>query len=332
MIKIRALLMALMAVAMMAPVHAQMDETSLAIPTLSLTVGASFIAEDKGFWKAQGLNVKIRNIAGVQASNAVLAGSVDFANTTGSAATRATARGQRMVAIANTIERVQIEVVVSKAYADKMKLVASDPLEKRSQVLKGAKIAVDAPNSIVHGYVKYLGHKFGINPDRDITIAPMQPAAMMQALRTGQIDGFAMSRPWTSMARRDGAVSVASSPAGDLPELNPFPYNLFVTRPDFCQSKPAVCRKLVAGIQQALTFMHDHPQEALALLQKRFDKTDPDLLDDAFKGTLASTPRSPEVKEQGFKNAEDYLVKAGFITEKERLSDLSQLYDNSYLK
>jgi NitT/TauT family transport system substrate-binding protein len=320
-------------VAALAPAaRAQMEQTTLAVPTFSLTFSAAYIAEDKGFWKDQGLDVKIQNIAGVGAANAVLAGSVDFANTTGSAATRAAARGQTMVAVANTLDKVQIEIVLSKAYADKIKFAATDTVEKRAQALKGAKIAVDAPNSIVHGYVKYVARKGGINPDRDVTVAPMQPPAMMQALRTGQVDGIAMSRPWTSMARREGAVSLVSSPAGELPELNPFPYNLFVTRPDFCPSKPSVCKKMVAGIRKALEFMHDKPDEALVLLKKRFEKTDPDLVEDAFKGTLASTPRSPEVNEIAFVRAQDYLVFSGLITEQEKISGFSTLFNNSYAK
>lgn len=311
---------------------ADIEQTTLAIPTSSLTFSAAYVANDMGFWKDQGLDVKILNISGVGAANAVLAGSVDFANTTGSAATRAAAHGQYMLAVANTLDNVQIEIVLAKNFAEKAHVSANDPIQKRLQALKGARIAVDAPNSIVHGYVRYAARKAGLDPDRDITIAPMQPPAMMQALRTGQIDGFAMSRPWTSMARREGAVSLASSPAGDFPELNPFPYNLFVTRPDFCQSKPSVCRKMLAGLQKSLNYMHDHPQETLALLSKRFDKTEPDLLKDALNGTLAGTPRSPEVKEVSFVHAQDYLVSAGLVTDQEKISDFSELYSNKWLK
>ncbi|MBN9427196.1 MAG: ABC transporter substrate-binding protein [Burkholderiales bacterium] len=312
--------------------RADVEQTTLAIPTLSLTFSAAYVAYDKGFWKDEGLDVKILSIAGVGAANAVLAGSVDFANTTGSAATRAVARGQPMLAVANTLDKIQIEIVVSKAYAEKMRLSPADPPEKRLLALKGAKIAVDAPNSVVHAYVRYAARKAGMQSERDFTVAPMQPPAMMQALRTGQVDGFAMSRPWTSMARREGAVTLVSSPAGELSELNPFPYNLFVTRADFCQTKPSVCRKMLAGLQKALTYMHEQPKEAMALLRTRFDKTEPDLFEDAFKGTLASTPRTPEVKEIGFVRAQDFLVASGLITEQEKVSNLAQLYNNSWMK
>jgi ABC-type nitrate/sulfonate/bicarbonate transport system substrate-binding protein len=308
------------------------DQTTLAIPTFSLTLSPIYIAEEKGYWKEQGLEVKLPLIPGIGATNALIAGSVEFTDTTSASFLRANARGQKLVAIANTLEKVQIEIVVSKAFADKAGFSASDPIEKRAAALKGARIAVDAPNTIVHGYVKYVAKKGGLDPDRDVTVSPMQPPAMIQAYKSGQIDGFAMSRPWTAMARKDGAVSVVSSPAGDLPELNPFNYNLIITRPGVCEANPAVCRKLIIGLRKALELMHDQPAEALAILKKRFDRTDPDMVEEAFRGVMAGTPRSPEVKEAGFQRTEDYMVNGGIIKPEERITSFAGLYTNEYAK
>jgi NitT/TauT family transport system substrate-binding protein len=309
------------------------DQAKLAIPTFSLTLSPIYIAADKGYWKAEGLELEMPLIAGIGATNALLAGSVDFTATTAASFTRAIGRGQKLFAIANTLEKVQLEIVVSKAWAEKSKLSAADPIGKRTLALKDAKIAVDAPNTIVHGYVRYAARAAGLDPDRDVTVSPMQPPAMLQALKSGQVDGFAMSRPWPSMVRREGiAVTLASSPAGDFPELNPFGYNMIITRPGVCEAKPAVCRKLLAGLKKALELMHDQPAEALAVLKKRFDKTDPDLVEDAYKGVMAGTPRSPEVREAGLANAQEYMLKAGQIKADEMLKSFAGIYTNAYAK
>lgn len=319
--------------ALVAGTTSAQDQAKLAIPTFSLTLSPIYIAMDKGLWKAEGLELEMPLIAGIGATNALLAGSVEFTATTAASFTRAIGRGQKLVAIGNTLEKVQLEIVVSKALADKAKLVANDPIGKRAAVLKGAKIAVDAPNTIVHGYVRYAAVAAGLDPDRDVTISPMQPPAMLQALKSGQVDGFAMSRPWPSMVRREGlAVTVASSPSGDFPELNPFGYNLIITRPGVCEAKPTTCRKLMTGLRRALELMHDQPAEALAVLKKRFEKTDPDLVEDAFKGVMAGTPRTPELKEAGFTNAQQYMLKAGQIKADEVLKTYAGIYTNAYAK
>lgn len=309
------------------------DTAKLAIPTFSLTLSPIYIAADKGFWKAEGLDVDMPLIAGIGATNALIAGSVDFTVTTAASFTRAVGRGQKLVAIANTLEKVQIEIVVAKTWADKLGMKESDPIARRAAALKGAKIAVDAPNTIVHGYVRYAARAAGLDPDRDVTVSPMQPPAMLQALKSGQVDGFAMSRPWASMVRREGiAVTLASSPSGDFPELNPFGYNMIITRPGVCEAKPTTCRKLLAGVRKALELMHDKPDEALAVLKKRFDKTDPDLVEDAYKGVMAGTPRTPEVKEAGLANAQTYQFKAGQIKQEEMLKSFAGIYTNEYSK
>jgi len=315
------------------PAWAQMEQTTLAIPVLSLTFSPNYIAEEKGFWKEEGLDVKIQAIPGVQATNAVLAGSVDFTNTASSAFLRANARGQKVVAIANTLEKVQVEIVVSKAFLDKKGFDPNAPIEKRAAFLKGARIAIDAPNSITHGYVKYAAKKGGIDPERDVTVSPMAPPAMLAAIRSGQVDGLSMSRPWASILRKEGiALTVASTPLGDFPELNPFNYNLIITKPGFCESKPSVCRKLINGFKKALAFMHDKPEETAAILRKKFDKTDPALVDDALKAVIEGTPRSPVVKEEGFASAQNYMLSAGVMRPEEKLASFAGLYTNEYAK
>ncbi len=315
------------------PARAETETASLAIPVLSLTFSPNYIAADKGFWRDQGLEVKFASIPGVGATNAVLAGSVDFTNTAASAFLRAVARGQKLVAIGNTLERVQIELVMSKAFLQARNFNPDAPVEDRAKALKGAKIAVDAPNSIVHGYIRYAAKKAGLDPERDITVSPMAPPAMIAAMRSGQVDGLAMSRPWPSMMRQEGVgLTVLSSPQGDFAELHPFNYNLIVTRPGFCEAKPSVCRKLMAGFNQALAFMHDNVPETLAILGKRFDKTDPAMVKDAFDGVLAGTPRTATVKEIGFTHAQSYMAYAGILQPEEMLKTFTGIYSNDYLK
>jgi NitT/TauT family transport system substrate-binding protein len=328
-----ALLLAVSSILVVPSVRAEMEATTVAIPVLSLTFSPNYVAADKGFWRELDLEVKFVSIPGVGATNAVLSGSVDFANTASSAFLRAVARGQKLVAIGNTLERVQIEVVASKAFLETHKFNAQAPADARAKVLKGAKIAVDAPNSIVHGYIRYAAKKAGLDPERDITIAPMAPSAMLAAMRTGQVDGLAMSRPWPSMMRAEGiGLTVLSSPQGDFPELDPFNYNLIITRPGFCDAKPSVCRKLLAGFDKALTYMRDDIPGTLAILSKRLDKMDPKLVKDAFDGILAGTPRNVSVGEAGFVHAQDYMVNAGIMRPEETLKSFAGIYRNDYAK
>src|SRR5579863_9766945 len=75
-----------------------------ALPAPTLTFSAPFLAEDAGLYKKEGLNVSHRMLVGVEAVNAVIAGSADFTDSTGPVFLRANAKGQPLIAIANLID------------------------------------------------------------------------------------------------------------------------------------------------------------------------------------------------------------------------------------
>jgi ABC-type nitrate/sulfonate/bicarbonate transport system substrate-binding protein len=309
------------------------EETTLAVPALSLTFSSTFVAEELGLWDKEGLRVKITTVAGVGSTNAVLAGSVDFSPAGAATLVRASARGQNLLAILQLMDRIPQEAVLRKDVAEKAGITPGMPIEKRAQALRGKRMAVDSVNAINHLLLKYLAKKGGLDPEKDLIVTPMQPPNMIAALKSGAIDGFLMSPPWPVMATRDGiAVTLMSIPRGDLAELSPFSFILLLTRPGFCDAKPSVCRKMVAGYKRALALIHDHPAEAVAALRKKFDKIDPAVLADSFEVTRAAASRTGLVQEAGIKRAVDFQVDAGVMKAEEKVPPLPSLYTNKFVQ
>ena len=316
------------------PATAQaLEDTTLAVPALSLTFASTFLAEELKLWEKEGLRVKVSTVPGVGGANAVLAGSVDFTPTGAATLVRAGARGQQLLAISQLMDRIPQEAVVRKDIADKAGIAPGMPIEKRAQALRGKRIAVDSINSINHLLVKYVARKGGLDPEKDVTVTPMQPPNMIASLKSGAIDGFMMSPPWPVMATRDGiATTLVSVPRGDLAELTPYSFILLAVRPGFCDGKASLCRKMVAGYKRALALIHDSPTEALAALGKKFDKTDPAVLADAFELARTAASRTGLVQEAGIKRALDFQIDAGVMKAEEKLPPLSSLYTNKFVQ
>jgi len=309
------------------------EETTLAVPAFSLTFSSSFVAEELGLWEKEGLKVRISTVPGVAGANAVLAGSVDFALTSAATLVRGGTRGQQLFAIAQLMDRAPTQIVLRKDVAEKAGLTPGLPIEKRAQVLRGKRIAVDSVNSINHIILKYVARKAGLDPEKDLTVTPMQPPNMIAALRSGAIDGISMSVPWPVMATREGtALTLVSIPSGDIPEMTPFAFILLVTRPGFCDTKASVCRKLVAGYRQALGLIHDKPAESTAALRKKFDKIDPAVLVESFELARAAASRTLRVNEAGIKRAFDFQVDAGAMGADEKLPPLAGFYTNKFVQ
>jgi len=319
--------------AVLAATAARGEGTSLALPATSLTFTAAYVAEDKGFWKDQGLEVKQVLIQGVGAPNAVIAGSVDFTLTTASTFGRAAARGQRMLVIANLLDKPMMELVLRKDVASAKGFDPNAPLAQRAKALRGATIGVDGIYTNLHAYTQLVAIRAGLDPETDIRVTPIQAPNMPAAIKTKSIDGFASSLPWTIDAVQSGeAVMVASSPRGDVPELLPFNYAVLMTRPSLCADQRAICEKMAHGFVLANQYIKDHPQETVALVKPRFATMSDAILAASVDiiRTATSVPPMPTLK--GFEDSEQFNVNARVMKPEEALKSFDGLYTTDFVK
>jgi NitT/TauT family transport system substrate-binding protein len=309
------------------------QHTSLALPSITPGFTAIYVAQDKGFWKEQGLDVTVNQIAGVGTINAVIAGSIDFSGSTAGTLIRAAVAGQRMMAIANLTDRPMDEVVLRKDIAAERGFDPAASLVTRAALVKGLRIAVDAINTINHGFLRYVARKGGLDADRDVTVAPMQSPTMAAALAAKAIDGFSVSQPWTTAAIVDGAaVRLVSVPAGDFPELVPFGGGIIVTRPDFCRQQRDICMKLGHGIVEAAHFMKDHPSETLAIIKPRFGTLDEKTLDAAFQSYRAATPDSLAPTAAILESSQNFEIDTGLTKPADKLASFDGMYSGDYVR
>jgi ABC-type nitrate/sulfonate/bicarbonate transport system substrate-binding protein len=306
------------------------ENAVLAVPNVALTFAPGYLAEDWGLFAKHGLNVKSVVITGIGSANAVISGSADFAEISGATLTRAAARGQRMLGIVATLNRPVIQIVLRKELAAGFDPKA--PLDKRIQILRGRTIAVDSINSVIHAYLLLLARRAGVNPD-DIRVAPMAPNSTMAAFQTKQIDGFTMSMPWPLQPVLDGsAVVIAGGADGDPADMHPFGHNIFVTKPETCERRKSACVKLGKALTEAINAMLDRPDDALALLKKRFAAFDDKLLAAGFAEIRKGTPRPPVVTRADLENAELYNIGAGLLKPEEKLKSYDGLYTDEYVR
>ena len=322
---------ALLLAAIARPASAQ-EETSLALPSLSPGFTVIYVADELGLWKKHDLTVRVSQIAGVGTINAVIAGSVDFSGSTAGTLIRAASRGQKMMAIANLTDRLMDDIVLRKDVAAAIGFDPAAPLEKRAASLRGRTMAVDAINTINHGFLRYVMKRGGLDPERDVTVAPMQASTMAAALATKAIDGFSVSQPWTTAVVQSGsAVVVASVPGGDFPELVPFGGGLIVTRPDFCRENRAVCVKMGQGLTEGAAFVRDHPAETLAILKPRFAQLDAGTLAAAAESYRKATPVPPTVTQAVLANSQNFDVAAGLTKAEDKLASFDGLSTDEFV-
>jgi ABC-type nitrate/sulfonate/bicarbonate transport system substrate-binding protein len=276
--------------------------------------------------------MKMIQIQGVGATNAVIAGSAEFSQAGGSTLTRAAARGQRLLAIANTAERNIVAISLRKEVAAAAGFDPSAPLEKRAGVLRGKTFGVGAINANPHAYLLVVAARAGIKPD-GLRVTALEGNAMMAAFQSGQIDGMSNSPPWPLRPVVEGtSVLIASGPAGDPPNAIPFAYNVVLTRPETCQKRRSVCVKVGQVFKEAIAYLHSNPEETKAILQKRFPNLSPALIAAAFDQLRMSAPKVPVVTREALDNADEFNIEAGMMKSADKLKSYDGLYTDEFVK
>lgn len=316
-----------------APLGAQQaapEDVTMAVPNITFNLTATFIADELGLWAKHGVRFKMIQVTGIGAANAVISGSADFSQGGGSTLTRAAARGQRLLAIASTADRNIVAITLRKELAPGFDPKA--PLEQRAQLLRGRTIAVGAIQANPHAYLRVIAARGGIDPE-SIRVTAMEGNAMLGAFQTRSIDGMSSSPPYPLKPVVDGAsVVIASGPDGDPPNAIPFAYNIVMARPDTCEKRKSACQKIGRVFNEALAYLHAHPRETIAILQKRFAALEPALIASAFEEIRKSTPGTAAVTKELIENADDFNVAGGLMKAADKLKSYDGLFTNDYVR
>jgi NitT/TauT family transport system substrate-binding protein len=304
----------------------------IALPSPTLTFSAPFLAEDAGLYKKEGLNVTHRMLVGVEAINAVISGSADFTESTAPVLLRAAAHGQRLLAIANLIDKPLVEMVLRKDVYDALQIDPSASLAERGKLLKGKTIAIQGVGTIIHAWERIVAVRGGLDPETDVRIAPMEPPSMLGALQTKAVDGFTTSLPYTTEAVLKGAaVMYASAAQGAAPDLIPFPYGIVMTRPATCEANRDKCVRVVRALAEATRMIHDEPDKALAILSPRFKQMDPAVLAAAWKIVAAAHASDLHVTDALLATGEKVNIEAKLLDPKDKLASYDGLYTDKFL-
>ena len=304
----------------------------LALPAATLTFSAPFIAEDAGFFKQEGLKVSVRTIVGVGSVNAVIAGSADFTVGTGPVFLRAAAQGQRLYAIANLLDRSLVELVLRKDVAEAAGITDKMPLAERAKVMKGKTIGIQGVGSIVHAWQRLVASRGGLDLEKDVRIAPMDPPAMLPALENKAIDGYATSLPFTTQAIVKGSAVMLATATTDAPDLQPFAYGLLYTKPETCRDKRERCVRMARALAGATRFIREKPAEALELLKKRFERLDPAVLNAAWAVVSKAHAQDVRITVQSLENSQRVSLEAGLLAAQDALKSFEGLYTDEFVK
>jgi NitT/TauT family transport system substrate-binding protein len=206
------------------------------------------IAEQLGYFKQEGLEVKISDFAGgSQALRAVVGGSAEVVS--GAYEHTISLQGKKQFFQAFVLQGRLPQIALGVS-AGKMAQF------KSFKDLKGMKIGVSAPGSSTHNLVKQLATKAGLDPSKDVAIVGVGiGAAAIAAMRSGQIDAISNVDPVMTKLELDGVVKVVADTRNVKGTQEvwgaPLPAGCLYAPVEFLQKYPNVAQALANAIVRA---------------------------------------------------------------------------------
>lgn len=211
-----------------------------------------FIANDRGFYKANGLEPELIQVRPPVAIAALLSGSVDYIELFGSTV-RFAAQGAPIRA-------------VSMAIGAPFFSLAARPEFKSVKDLKGGIIGVTAIGGTNYVSTRMLLEHYGLDPDRDVKLLAIgDHNSLFQALKIGRVQAVTINPPFSVLLRRDGFPLLANAA-----NVVSFPFAGLGTTVKKLNETQSQVRKVLKAEAEALRYIRNNPEGTIELISKRF--------------------------------------------------------------
>lgn len=238
---------------------------------LGLRTGAQYapfyVGKDKGWFKAEGIDLEFLVMRTSIAIVAMTNGEVDFMSPLGSAL-RATLKGFPLKVLFVLQSKPPWSIFVRPEIRSVKDL--------SGKVLGGAE--VESSKTVA---TRMALQKKGVDLTKITFRFIAGDQAQYAALRAGQLDGVILSSPFAEMARRDGYRELLW-----LGEVIDLPLNGLAATENTIRKNPELVRRMVRATQASLKYVMDHPEEMAFWVRRAYGLEDKALVQEGVTSTL----------------------------------------------
>jgi NitT/TauT family transport system substrate-binding protein len=289
----------------------------------------TMLAKQLGEFQKAGVNVDVVEFKGGSESlKAVMGGSADVASGYFDHCVNLAAKGQHLQSFVVYDRFPGFALVVSPQHVKEINSVKD---------LANKKVGVSAPGSSTDFFLKYILHKFGVDPNSVSVIGVGLGASAIAAMEQGQIDAAIMLDPAvTLLAGRYKDLKILSDTRSQKDTLAVFggeyPGGALYAQADWVAAHQKEVQGMTIAIVSTLKWIHSHSPEEIA------DKMPPELVGKdralyiaALKNTLPMYSRTGLMDPKGASAVLAVFAQSSPAVAKANI-DLSKTYSNKYVE
>ena len=287
------------------------------------------VAERKGFFRDEGLEVEIPDFAGgAKALQALVGGSADMVSGAYEHTINMVAKKQPIKAVVLQAKYSSIVLLMSKERAAKY---------KSAKDLKGLKIGVTAPGSSTNMFVNNLLAKDGLKPTDVSIVGVGTGAGAFAAMDKGEIDALSNLDPVITQLESTGKfVAVADSRTEKgMKEIYGGDYHasvIYITD-EFIKKNPNTVQAVVNAMVRADRWIAKaSPQEIVELMPAEYKAGNPSLYKEGLLKNMIGYSEDGQMSLKAAENVYKVLVQFEPSVKAAGKMDLTQTFDNSFAK
>ncbi len=238
----------------------------IGLPTTSMSMLPVFLAQDRGFFREEGIEPQLVYVGGRLQVPALAAGEVDY-SASAETVLRAAAQGLPLKVVIYMNSRMAVSLVA----APEVKTIAG---------LKGRSIGVTSIGGSLDYAAREILAKNGLNPERDARFVGLAQSEQMLALSSGSIQAAMLTPPFDSMMEKKGFRRLVF--VGDVLD---YPQGGLATTDKKIQENPAQVKRVLRSMLKSLVRIRQDRDEIIGYIAKRW-KMDPEFAASSYETML----------------------------------------------
>lgn len=307
--------------------HAQtLRKVKLTMPVVALSMTPVYLAQAKGYFAQEGLEVeRIVTRGGGPDIQALIAGEVEFTFTPGDNVILAFQEGKQLMMVMTGFNRLIINWAMHKDVAAAKGITEKSPLADKLKALKGLTVGVTTPAALTAHLAAFVIRKAGYVPQEDVRIIPIGAGpTWLAALENRRVDVALTATPVPETAINRGfAIMFLNNAKGEDRSVPEFLMENLITRPEVIQRDPELVRKMVRALVKANQWaLSSSPELVAGALSRFLPETDPAVLLAGVKTILPALSPDGRTSVRSVRITQDVLEQAGILKKRVLHSDI----------
>jgi len=261
------------------------DRITLGVTSRNGTTALPFvIAEEKGFFKSEGLNAIVVVMQNQVVVNGVVARNVDYGGTFSNF-------------VGAVIAGLPVRIVMSAMDGSDHYLVTA-PNIKRVEDLKGKNFGISSFGGTPHSEAITILRKYGMNPEKDVTFLQIGgSSSRFAAMESNAVQAAMLVPPFNNFAKKRGFNQLLS-----FNEIMNIPLGGLSVHAQKMKEKPDEIVRMIKAVLKASDYIRNRKADILSFIEAKWGIKEADVRESIYRDMVGLYSRDGVAPDETMKN------------------------------